>query len=237
MGYNHTEEANKKISDSKRGKLHSPHTLQEFKEYWTEEQRKLKSEAMKGIIVSYLTKQKMRESWTPERRKAKSEAMSKLKASEVTKQKLRDLWTEETRKVRSNALGSTIFVYSSLAALVLVDTFPSSRTAANHLNCNYITILRYAKSRYVFREEFILSLELLKPDFEPPVRKIDSTVFLFRSKDLLLDYFPTLNAAANHFDCGISTVWRYIRSGKVFKKNIFYLWSNILSWIQVNSLS
>jgi group I intron endonuclease len=216
LGYKHTEETIKKIRNSKKGRSHSSKTKQKMKDAWTEGRRKLKSEAMKGITISDLTKQKMKDSWTAERRLAKYEARSKSKASEATKQKLKDLWTEELRKAQSKARGKSIFVYS--LQIELLFTFPSSRAAAKHFNCDDSQIMRYARSRYIFKKEYILSLEILESDFQPTFKiRRSTTIFLFSLQQELLNSFPSVNAAAEHFYCSISSIWRYARSGAVFK--------------------
>lgn len=51
--------------------------------------------------------------------------------------------------------GGTIFVYDSDGSLV--NSFESARKAAEELNCDHKTILRYAKSGELFRDQWILS--------------------------------------------------------------------------------
>jgi group I intron endonuclease len=54
--------------------------------------------------------------------------------------------------------GGTIFVYDSNSSLV--NSFPSARKAAEELNCDHKTIIRYTKSGKLFRDQWILSTSL-----------------------------------------------------------------------------
>jgi len=124
--------------------------------------------------------------------------------------------SEEFKLKLSQDMGTKIYLYS--LDNTLIQTIPSVMKAVKELKASHITIMKYAKSHDIFRNKFILSLEPLKSDFKPPVEKVGTTIFLFTPDGIFLDSFPTLNEAANHFECGISTVWRYARSGKVFKE-------------------
>lgn len=64
--------------------------------------------------------------------------------------------SDETRKKMSEAKGTPIFVLSLKDQSSL--TFPSSRAAAKHFTCGKNTIMKYARSNAIFREEYILSL-------------------------------------------------------------------------------
>jgi group I intron endonuclease len=68
--------------------------------------------------------------------------------------------SEETLAKISKARGTTVYVYSS-DKFSLIYTFPSSRNAAKHFNCSFITILRYIKSAKLFKEKYILSINRL----------------------------------------------------------------------------
>ena len=63
----------------------------------------------------------------------------------------------ETLASLSAANGTTVYVYSS-DKFSLIYTFPSSRNAAKHFNCDKKTILRYIKNEKLFKGEYILSI-------------------------------------------------------------------------------
>jgi group I intron endonuclease len=64
--------------------------------------------------------------------------------------------SEARNKMSAIKGGGTIYVYSE--DHTLEKTYCSAREAAKHLNCSYPTILKYAKSRQLFKEQWILSL-------------------------------------------------------------------------------
>jgi group I intron endonuclease len=54
--------------------------------------------------------------------------------------------------------GNTIFVYSS--DNLLINSFESARKAAKYFNCDHKTILKYAKNGQLFKDEWVLSINL-----------------------------------------------------------------------------
>jgi len=56
----------------------------------------------------------------------------------------------------SIAKGTSIYIYSS-DGITLINTFTSVREAAKFLNVEHGTVLRYAKSKKLFKDKWILS--------------------------------------------------------------------------------
>ena len=61
----------------------------------------------------------------------------------------------------SSKVAITIYVYSLDQELLY--TFPSSRAAAKHFECDKSTIIRYAQSKKIFQGKYIFSLNSLTP--------------------------------------------------------------------------
>jgi len=69
--------------------------------------------------------------------------------------------SKETKEKMSEAKGSIIYVYDTQG--ILIYTFSSARNAAENLNSHHQTIIRYTKSKKVFRNKWILSTSLITP--------------------------------------------------------------------------
>jgi len=59
----------------------------------------------------------------------------------------------------SETRGTIIYVYS--LDNQLLNTFPSSRTAAKYFKCGDPTIMKYARSGKIFKDQYRLSLKEL----------------------------------------------------------------------------
>lgn len=117
----------------------------------TEGSKKKMSEAKSGVnhplfgrTHSAETKEKM------------SKAHKGKSLSTETKAKLSKPLTEETKaKMSISKGGGTIFVYDSKN--LLINTFGSTRKAAEFFKCSHVTIAKYVKNRKLFKEQWVLS--------------------------------------------------------------------------------
>jgi hypothetical protein len=100
-----------------------------------------------------------------------SEIMSGKVKSEETKQKMSEAKSgenrpnfgitpsDETKVLISSALGGgTIYVYNSEGTLV--NTFCSTRKAAEEFGCSHVTIANYIKNGELFQDKWILTLSV-----------------------------------------------------------------------------
>lgn len=123
--------------------------------------------------------------------------------------------SDETKKRMSHALGTTIFMYS--LDNQLLSTFTSSVAAAKYFSCTFNTILKYARSRYIFKSQYILSLEPLENNLNSPFKLNSTTIFVYSLDYQLLHTFSSSRAVAKHFDCSKTTIMRYVRSRNIFR--------------------
>ena len=138
------------------------------------------------------------------------------------------LRSKETREKMSKAKGSTIYVYN--LDIILLNTFFSAKGAAKYFFCGHVTIIKYARSNYIFKNEYILSLEPLKSNFTPILPK-SYTIYIYSLDNQLLHTFNSSRVAAKHFDVDSKTILNYTKSGKIFQKKF------ILSLIELSSSS
>ena len=79
----------------------------------------------------------------------------------ISQSKLGNTHSEVTKEKMSQAKGSTIYVYN--LDYLLLFTFTSAKRTGEYFKSHHNTILKYARSREIFRKEYILSLEVLSP--------------------------------------------------------------------------
>lgn len=126
------------------------------------------------------------------------------------------IFSESTKNKMSLAKGTSIKVYS--LDLKLLYTFTSATKAKLHFRSKTDTILKYARSRNIFRDKYILSLEHLKSGFQPIIpKKSQFTIFVNSLDSECLYTFPSSRAAAKHFIISTPTILKYVRSGKIFQ--------------------
>jgi hypothetical protein len=131
--------------------------------------------------------------------------------------------SQETRGKISKTMGSTILVYSLDKRLLM--TFSSSVIAAEYFNCTFKTILSYARSQFIFQEEFILSLEPLISDFLP-TKMIKqngpkgSSIYVYSldgASHQLLYIFTSSRHAAEFLGSNHVTILKYAKSQDIFR--------------------
>jgi hypothetical protein len=128
--------------------------------------------------------------------------------------------SKEIKEKISKTKGTTIYLFS--LDQELIQSFPSARATAKFFNCDDLQIMRYAKSRYIFREKYVLSLALLEPGFLPtqsPLRPglKGTTIFVYSYDHQLLFTFISSRTVAKHSDCSNATILKYARSNEIFK--------------------
>jgi hypothetical protein len=127
----------------------------------------------------------------------------------------------KTKEKLSIANGSIIFIHT--LELECLQTFPSSRSAAEPSVPSAPTILKYAQSNKIFRDQYILSLGPLKSNFQPtPLKKYQITIFVYLLDSVgrpgqLFNTFPSSKATAKHFNCSHHTILKYAKSQEIFK--------------------
>lgn len=120
----------------------------------------------------------------------------------------------------SQTLGTIIYQYSLSSDNrpdQLLDTFPSSKFASKKFNTNTNTIMKYARSNNIFKDQYILSLVPLNFNFvatPPSSRK--KLVYVY-----YLDYqpfktFPSVFLASKFFQTYPSSIMKFARSGDIF---------------------
>lgn len=72
------------------------------------------------------------------------------------------LWAHKTHSAETLAKmsivrGSSVYVYSFDKPSTLIYTFSSTRKAAEHFECSYVTIAKYIKNGKLFQEKWVLS--------------------------------------------------------------------------------
>ena len=113
-----------------------------FGKIHSEETRKKMSEAMSGKTYSEETRKKMSEAKLGKKNHFFGKSLS-----------------EETKEKLSKSQGTIIFLYSLND--LLICSFTSSRAAAKHFNCGHHTIMKYARSHEIFKDQYRLSLVAL----------------------------------------------------------------------------
>lgn len=68
--------------------------------------------------------------------------------------------SDEVKLKLSIAKGTTIYIYSS-DGKTLINTFSSARKASEFFGTNHHNILNHAKNKKIFKEQWLLSNELL----------------------------------------------------------------------------
>lgn len=125
----------------------------------------------------------------------------------------------ESKEKMSQTKGTIIYQYS--LELDLLSSFLSSKAAAKYFKASNSSIMKYARSNYIYKDQYILSLELLNSDFtivQANTRRIPIYVYsLYGTSYQLLNTFPSSLSAAKYFNCSDATIMRNARSGKIFK--------------------
>lgn len=100
----------------------------------------------------------------------------------------------ETKLKMSVALGSTIYQYS--LDLKLLQTFPSAVAAAKYFNHSLTVMRNYARTRKIFQDQYILSLEELSSNFVPqkPLNLTRSEEVKIKISKAMLGKSPTKEA-------------------------------------------
>jgi hypothetical protein len=129
--------------------------------------------------------------------------------------------SEETKEKMSQVKGFTIFLYNSDCS-TLISTFFSAAIAAKFLKSNTATILNYARSHHIFKNEYILSLEPLSSDFKPPlgIKKSGpkgTTIYVYNLDHQLLYTFYSFRDAAKYFNANDRTIMKFARSEGIFR--------------------
>jgi len=122
----------------------------------------------------------------------------------------------ETKDKMSQTKGTIIYKYS--LDLILLKTFPSSKVAAKFFKASNSSIMKYARSNHIYKDQYILSLKLLTSDFiliKAISQKI--TIYVYSLDYQLLKTFPSSLSAADYFNCSDTTIMRNARSGKIFQ--------------------
>jgi len=110
----------------------------------------------------------------------------------------------------------TIFTYT--LDNQLLSTFSPAEVASKYFSCTGDTILKYARSRNIFKSKYILSFEKLNNDFKPISPKIPGlTIFIYSLNYQLLHTFFSATAAVKYFSSSRSTITGYARSKKIFR--------------------
>ena len=151
FGKSHTLETRQKMSDAQGG-TNNPM----FGSSHSEESRQKISFTHSGKVLSLVTKNKISEA---QKGKVLSDA-TKSKISSAMKGDKHHFFNkshtlESREKIRASK-GTAIYLYSLEHQLLL--TFPSSRAAAEHFKCGKNTIMKFARSGKIFKNQFILSL-------------------------------------------------------------------------------
>jgi hypothetical protein len=121
----------------------------------------------------------------------------------------------------SQTMGTIIYLYSlgpNNKPNQLLETFPSSKSASKNFNTNTNTIMKYARSNNIFRDQYILSLEPLNFNFvysQPTTRNI--TVFVYSLDCQLLQTLPSLSSAIKFFSTYSSSVLNHAQHNYVFQ--------------------
>jgi len=152
FGKFHTLETRQKMSDAQGG-VNNPM----FGSSHSEETRQKISIAHSGKVLSSVTKNKIGEA-------QKGKMLSDVTKSKISSAMMGDKHpffgkshTLESREKIRASKGITIYLYSLEHQLLL--TFSSSRAAAEHFKCGKNTIMKFARSGKIFKNQFILSLE------------------------------------------------------------------------------
>ena len=81
--------------------------------------------------------------------------------------------SQDTKNKMSQAKASLIYLYS--LDLQLLGTFSSLRKITKYLKCTHSTIIKYIRSREIFKDQYILSLEELSSISEETQKKLSLT--------------------------------------------------------------
>jgi len=147
-----------------------------------------------------------------ETREKKSKAMKGKTHSKISIQKMIE------------ARGTAIYLYSldsDNKLNQLLNIFPSSQVAAKELECSDFSIRKYARSNYIFQNQYILSLEPLTSAFKAFTNKFSRhegiIIYIYSLDGQLIESFTSATKAGLYLKLTRQTIMNYAHSNKILK--------------------
>jgi len=128
------------------------------------------------------------------------------------------------------SVAKSIIIYVYSLKMQLLFTFPSYLAAVQYFNPSKNTLRKYVCSHHIFRDKYVLSLELLSSDFIPiKTNSWSYTIYVYSLDYQLLHTFPSSNITPTEFfnvDSKIILNYAAKASEKNSKIYIIYLLRN-----------